>query len=65
MTGPLRSELELIAAQIRGFPLFQARAVLVIVDGPDGIVGACTEANLDEIRGLMFRAAAALPEVMG
>jgi hypothetical protein len=39
--------------------------VLVIVDGPDGIVGACTEANLDEIRGLMFRAAAALPEVMG
>ena len=36
--------------------------VLIIVDGPDGIVAACTEADGDEIRGLMYRAGAALPE---
>ena len=32
MTGPTRAELELIAGQIRDFPLFGARAVLVIVE---------------------------------
>ena len=59
--GPTRAELELIAEQIRDFPLFGARAVLVIVDGPEGIVAACTERDQDEIRGLMFRAGIALP----
>ena len=39
--------------------------VLIIVDGAEGIMASCTEANPDEIRGLMFRAAGALPEVMG
>ena len=65
MTGPTRAELELIAEQIRGYPPFNARAVLVIVEDEfQVIMGACTEANPDEIRGLMFRAAAALPEVL-
>jgi hypothetical protein len=66
MNEPDPTRIELLAA---GRDLFRLALlpdkVLIIVDGLEGIMASCTEANPDEIRGLMFRAAAALPEVMG
>jgi hypothetical protein len=56
------AELRYYAACAFGYGPGEITKVLVIVDGPEGIVAACTESDPDEIRGLMYRAGIALPE---
>jgi hypothetical protein len=54
-----------LAGIMFGYETAEVAKVLVIVDGPEGIVAHCTEADPLEIRGLMYRAGIALPERMG
>ena len=61
LLGPTGDELRGAAQAVFGLDAWPSK-VLLIIDGPDGIMAACTEADTGEIRGLMYRAGTALPE---
>ena len=60
--GPSTDSLRYAAHLWYGIPVESAVKVLMIAEGPEGIVASCTEQDPAEIRGLMFRAGTALPE---
>jgi len=59
---PSGTMLRYLAGAAYGYRPGEIGKVLVIVDGPEGLVASCTEQDPAEIRGLMFRAGIALPE---
>ena len=61
LMGPTGDELRGAALALFGLDAWPSK-VLIIIDGPDGIMASCTEADTDEIRGLMYRAGIALPD---
>jgi hypothetical protein len=58
---PSGTMLRYLASAAYGYPASAVSKVLIITDGPEGIVASCTETDPAEIRGLMFRAGIALP----
>lgn len=62
MKFPDGDELRAAGRDLFGYAALAVVKVLVIVDGPDGIVAGCTEEDTGEIRGLMYRAGTALPK---